>query len=105
MIVQLTNTGGTSSVNSTENNIEIAIPGGTRHYRNTVGGNETNLIFQVESVTTLKVARPNGVPLMQVGVANTVVLKLKPPATNYPQIYKPVASSGMFFQVHYTEEC
>lgn len=28
MIVQLTNTGGTSSVNSTENNIEIAIPGG-----------------------------------------------------------------------------
>ncbi|KAF7282830.1 hypothetical protein GWI33_001968 [Rhynchophorus ferrugineus] len=28
MIVQLTNTGGTSSVNGTENNIEIAIPGG-----------------------------------------------------------------------------
>ncbi|KAH1004163.1 hypothetical protein HUJ04_003960 [Dendroctonus ponderosae] len=28
MIVQITNTGGTSSANSTENNIEIAIPGG-----------------------------------------------------------------------------
>lgn len=54
-------------------------------------------MFKVVSVTTLKVARPNGAPLTKVGVANTVVWKLKPLATNYPQIYSPVASSGTFF--------